>query len=86
MILTPKEMANKLVTMHHNVIQDIGGDLGQEILVSLLAKQCALIGVNNELESVIWLDLLCTFDNPMKAHFKQKIIDLNEVKEQIEKL
>jgi hypothetical protein len=86
MILAPKEKANELVTMHHNLIQDIGGELGQEILVTILAKQCALIGVNNELESIIWLDLLCTFDNPMKAYFKQKITDLNEVKEEIEKL
>lgn len=86
MILTPKEKANELVTMHHNLIQDIGGELGQEILVTILAKQSALIGVNNELESIMWLDLLCTFDNPMKAYFKQKITDLNEVKEEIEKL
>ena len=44
--MTPKEKANQLVTMHHNLIQDIGGELGQEILVTILAKQCALIGVD----------------------------------------
>lgn len=46
MILAPKEKANELVTMYHNLIQDIGGELGQEILVTILAKQCALIGVD----------------------------------------
>ena len=69
--------------MHHNLIQDIGGELGQEILVTILAKQCALIGVNNELESIMWLDLLCTFDNPMKVHFESKIIELKEVKQKV---
>lgn len=51
MILTPKEKANELVTMHHNLIQDIGGELGQEILVTILAKQCALIAVDEILKA-----------------------------------
>jgi hypothetical protein len=39
---TPKEKADKLFNHYHNLIQSIGGELGQEILVSVLAKQCAL--------------------------------------------
>lgn len=39
---TPKEKADELFNHYHNLIQDIGGELGQEILVSILAKQCAL--------------------------------------------
>lgn len=42
MILTPKEKATELFNHYHNLIQDIGGELGQEILVSILAKECAL--------------------------------------------
>ena len=42
MIQTPKEKAAELFTHYHNLIQDIGGELGQEILVSILAKECAL--------------------------------------------
>ena len=39
---TPKEKADELFNHYHNLIQSIGGELGQEILVSILAKQCAL--------------------------------------------
>ena len=43
MILAPKEKANELVTMHHNLIQDIGGELGQEILVTILDMLLAML-------------------------------------------
>jgi hypothetical protein len=40
--MTPEEKAKELFNHYHNLIQSIGGELGQEILVSILAKQCAL--------------------------------------------
>ena len=42
----PKEKAKELFDQYHNLIQEIGGDLGHEILVSILAKNCALIAVD----------------------------------------
>jgi hypothetical protein len=39
---TPKDKAKELFNHYYILIQDIGGELGQEILVSILAKQCAL--------------------------------------------
>ena len=45
---TPKEKAKELFTHYHNLIQDIGGELGQEILVSILAKECALFLVREK--------------------------------------
>jgi hypothetical protein len=39
----PKEKAKELITHYHNLIQDIGGELGQEILVSILARHCASV-------------------------------------------
>jgi hypothetical protein len=42
MKLTPKEKAKELFNHYYILIQDIGGELGQEILVSILAKHCAL--------------------------------------------
>jgi hypothetical protein len=39
---TPKEKAKQLFDHYYILIQDIGGELGQEILVSILAEQCAL--------------------------------------------
>ena len=45
---TPKEKAKELFTHYHNLIQEIGGELGQEILVSILAKECALFLVREK--------------------------------------
>jgi hypothetical protein len=42
MTQSPKDKAKELFTHYHNLIQDIGGELGEEILVSILAKECAL--------------------------------------------
>jgi hypothetical protein len=44
--MTPKEKAEEIFTHYHNLIQEIGGELGQEIIVSILAKQCALYLTN----------------------------------------
>lgn len=49
--MTAKQKAAEIFTHYHNLIQDIGGELGQEILVSILAKQCALIAVDELIES-----------------------------------
>ena len=64
---SPKEKAKELFDQYHNLIQDIGGDLGHEILVSILAKSCALIAVDEILNinsvdkdfslSHYWLDV-----------------------------
>jgi hypothetical protein len=43
---SPKEKAKELFNQYHNLIQEIGGDLGHEILVSILAKQSCLIAVD----------------------------------------
>ena len=43
---SPKEKAKELFNQYHNLIQEIGGDLGHEILVSIIAKQSCLIAVN----------------------------------------
>ena len=50
MTQTPKQKAKELFTHYHNLIQDIGGELGQEILVSILAKECALFAVKEVLK------------------------------------
>lgn len=77
MILTPKEKANELVTMHHNLIQDIGGELGQEILVTIVAKQCALIAVD---------EILFVLEYNLDFKMERSIGYYLEVKQEIEKL
>ena len=44
--MTPKEKAEEIFNYYHNLIQEIGGELGQEIIVSTLAKECALYLTN----------------------------------------
>lgn len=51
--MTPKEKADELFTHYYNMIQSIGGELGQEILVSILAKQSALFAAR-EVMKVKW--------------------------------
>jgi len=43
---SPKEKAKELFDHYYILIQDIGGELGQEILASILAEQCALFFAN----------------------------------------
>ena len=50
MTQSPKEKAKELFNHYHNLIQDIGGELGQEILVSILAKHCALFAAREVLK------------------------------------
>jgi len=47
---TPKEKAKELFNHYYILIQDIGGELGQEILVSILAKHCALFAAREVLK------------------------------------
>ena len=58
--MTPKEKAEELFAHYHNLIQSIGGELGQEILVSILAKQCALFAAREVLKEKIYV--LAHFD------------------------
>jgi hypothetical protein len=47
---TPKEKAKELLDHYHIIITSVEGELGQEILVSILAKQCALFEVRQILK------------------------------------
>jgi hypothetical protein len=45
MTQSPKQKAAEIFTHYHNLIQELGGELGQEVLVSIMARQCALYAV-----------------------------------------
>ena len=47
---TPKEKAKELFNLYYFLIFNAGGELGQEIIVSILAKNCALFAVDEILE------------------------------------
>lgn len=71
--------ANRLFAKFHNLIQDIGGELGQEVMVSILAKECALIAV----EEII---LANPHSNPLNTNGFSTMDYWQEVKKEIEKL
>ena len=76
--MTPKEKAEELFTHYHNLIQEIGGELGQEILVSILANQSALIAVD-ELIKIHYLLTNTNDTSPSINYWK-------EVKQEIQNL
>ena len=73
---TPKEYAQELVS--------------EFSLVGLQQRNegiaCAKIAVDKEIDSLMWLNLLCNFNNPMKHTIEQKITELKQVKTEIENL
>ena len=60
--MTPKEKAKELFTHYYNLIQDIGGELGQEILVSILAKHCALFAAREVLKEKWNIEIPGSYD------------------------
>jgi hypothetical protein len=76
--MRPKEKAEELFTLYHNLIQEIGEELGQEILVSILAKVHALNAID------IVIDELTKI--PYGIYFINRLDYWNKVKEEIKKL
>ena len=60
---SPEEKAKGLFNQYHNLIQEIGDDMSHEILVSILAKHCALIAVDEilRIKSVNKDDILSNY-------------------------
>ena len=48
---SPKDKAEELVHTYRVLLMDDGEDYGEEILVSMLSKQCALIAVGEIIEA-----------------------------------
>ena len=59
---SPKDKAKELFTHYHNLIQDIGGELGQEILVSILARHCALFAAREMLKAMWNIEIAGSYD------------------------
>ena len=57
--MTPKEKAKDLIDKYYLTIFNYGEDLSQEIIISILAKQCALIAVDEILRR----------NEPIQGHF-----------------
>ena len=78
--MTPQEKADNLVNQYRIVLMREDTDCGNEILCTTIAKQCALIAVDEIIEL---LDHTPLIDDDYAEHI---INYWNEVKQEIEKL
>ena len=81
--MTPKEKAKELVYKYYNAMNPYAPDCS---ISFNQVKQCALISIANEISSILWLSILCTFDNPMKEYFNNKLEELKQVEKEINEL
>jgi hypothetical protein len=76
--MTPQEKANELVNKHRIVLIQSDTDAGEEIICTTIAKQCALVVVDEviaNIEPSVSMDIITA-----------RIKYWQEVKEEIEKL
>ena len=73
--MTPQKKAESLVNQYRMLLMNEGENYGEEILVSILAKQCALIAVDEIMQAMDDIIL----PNPFKQYW-------NQVKQEINKL
>jgi hypothetical protein len=74
--MTPQEKAQQLLHEYRILFMNEGEDYGEEILVSVLSKQCALIAIDEILHSLEYN----TWQN------REILKYYEEVKQEIEKL
>jgi hypothetical protein len=75
--MTPKEKANELVNSYRIILMNEDTECGNEILCTSIAKQCALIAVNEMIEFAY---------NYTDYNEKSTKEYLEKVKQEIEKL
>lgn len=85
--MTPKEKAKKLVDNHRLILINSETDCSEELLCTLIAKQCALIAVNEiiKFEKSIVKQLEKITIN-LRGQFELKKLYWQEVKKEIENL
>ena len=79
--MTPKEKAEHLVVKFDEYAESRISDSGRDFDKKYCSKRCALIAVNEILESLSSLDL-----HPLGTYTNPKIEYWQEVKQEIEKL
>jgi hypothetical protein len=69
--MTAKEKAEELVNVYRVLLMDDGEDYGQEILVSMLSRQCALIAVDEILKENKRINLGGEFPTPLTNYWQE---------------
>ena len=79
--MTPKEKSQEIFNSHYTSIIEYGEDLGQEILVSILAIKASIITVNQVIEQWENIDVyLCDLNGTLSPNLKYWYEVLKEIK------
>ena len=91
--MTPKEKAKKLVDNHRLILINSETDCSEELLCTLIAKQCALIAVEEIINlepsspnDVDWDDVGGTHQYYYEAQREEALQYWQQVKQEIKKL
>lgn len=81
--MTPKEKATSIYNQHYVLLLEADSDISQEVLISILAKKCALLSVKEVVEQWEVIDVyLADGGGELNPNLKY----WHEVREELNKL
>lgn len=81
--MTPKEKATSIYNQHYVLLLEADSDISQEVLISILAKKCALLSVKEVVEQ--W-EVIDTYIADGRGELNQNLKYWYEVREELNKL
>lgn len=81
--MTPKEKATSIYNQHYVLLLEADSDISQEVLISMLAKKCALLSVKEVVEQ--W-EVIDTYISDGRGELNQSLKYWYEVREELNKL
>ena len=80
--MTPKENATSIYNQHYVLLLEADSDISQEVLISILAKKCALLSVKEVVEQ--W-EVIDTYISDGGGELNQNLKYWYEVREELNK-
>ena len=80
--MTPKEKATSIYNQHYVLLLEADSDISQEVLISILAKKCALLSVKEVVEQ--W-EVIDTYISDGGGELNQNLKYWYEVREELNK-
>ena len=81
--MTPKEKAASIFNQHYVLFLEADSDISEEILISILAKKCALLSVKEVIEQ--W-EVIDTYIADGRGELNQNLKYWYEVRKELNKL
>lgn len=81
--MTPKEKATSIYNQHYVLLLEADSDINQEVLISILAKKCAMLAVKEVIEQ--W-EVIDTYISDGRGELNQNLKYWHEVREELNKL